>query len=576
MAVISPSTFDPLRRYVSVRLAQGVPLVDADWNEKEDIRRFELRAFLKWFVGDGVPHGNDGFRIVATGATDGFTITAGGGGGALDAGRLLVDGIEVFITSNLGFTAQRLHSSQPGAAALAAAWSVPVVAPLPAPPAAGTTRTLTAYLDVWERLVTPAEDPNLIHAGLGTESCSRLRYEWVVRVRQGTTVPASGDPDLLPGHSYCALARIQQDSTGAITAAAISDLRRRGVVVPSRLDFQQLLTDTFGSGYSLDGTGVAQLAFSLRDVLNAILRERPAGVGPLTVLSGGPFNTPAAVIDNTGVPWLFWVRVAGANRFLAFSRRIAGTWTPAQDAFQITSVLSVTSVAAAAQPDGSLRVFYSGQAGNSQIFSRRFAGTWGAEEVVQDTDENIRLTAAVDDTGTIIVGWQSTAGAVTTAQTRRYPVGAPPAAVQSAGVMDRPGDLALIIDPSGAPQLIYVQQPNPIAPDWPIFSKRWIGGAWEPNFTATGITVPVQTFVELVATYTADGSLWTFYTTQGSGSFSRLLAKRLIVGVTEVRELIPPNTTPRLPTLVVDAQGNVQLFYQNGANLQQVGFMQGI
>jgi hypothetical protein len=450
------------------------------------------------------------------------------------------------------------------------------VAPLPAPPPAGTTRTLTAYLDVWERLVTATEDPSLVHPGVGTESCARLRYEWVVRVRQGATTPAGGDADFLPGHSYSALCRIQQDSTGALTAAAIVDVRRRGVAVTSQLDFQQLLADTFGSGYSLDRTGLAKLPFSLREVLNAILRERPASVGPLPVLSGGPFNMPAAVIDSTGIPWLFWVRVAGANRFLSFSRRVAGVWMPPQDAFQITGVLSVTSVAAAAQPDGSLRVFYSGQAGNSQIFSRRFAGTWGAEEVVQNADENSRLTVAVDGTGTIIVGWQNTASAGTTAQTRRYPVGAPPGAIQPAGAMDRPGDLAITLDPSGAPQLIYVQQPNPIVPEWPIFSKRWVGGTWEPNFTATGITMPVQSFVELAAAYTADSTLWVVYTTQGSAAFSRLLAKRLIVGVTEVRELIPQNTTPRFPTLVVDAQGNMQLFFQNGTNLQQVGFVQRI
>ena len=64
MANISRETFNKMKHYVSVRLQQGVPLVDADWNEMEDIRRFELQAFLKWFVGDGVPVGNDGFRIV--------------------------------------------------------------------------------------------------------------------------------------------------------------------------------------------------------------------------------------------------------------------------------------------------------------------------------------------------------------------------------------------------------------------------------------------------------------------------------------------------------------------------------
>jgi hypothetical protein len=64
MGNFSRNTFDKLKHFVGVRLQQGVPLVDADWNELEDIRKYELQAFLKWFVGDGVPEDNDGFRIV--------------------------------------------------------------------------------------------------------------------------------------------------------------------------------------------------------------------------------------------------------------------------------------------------------------------------------------------------------------------------------------------------------------------------------------------------------------------------------------------------------------------------------
>lgn len=59
----SRNTFDKLKHYVGVRLQQGVPIVDADWNELEDIRKYELETFLKWFVGNGIPLGNDGFKI---------------------------------------------------------------------------------------------------------------------------------------------------------------------------------------------------------------------------------------------------------------------------------------------------------------------------------------------------------------------------------------------------------------------------------------------------------------------------------------------------------------------------------
>ena len=80
MAVITKDTFKPLLRYVGVRLQQGVPIVDADWNEMEDVRKFELRAYLKWFVGNGIPEGNDGFRLTALGASNDFTVAPKSGG----------------------------------------------------------------------------------------------------------------------------------------------------------------------------------------------------------------------------------------------------------------------------------------------------------------------------------------------------------------------------------------------------------------------------------------------------------------------------------------------------------------
>src|SRR3954471_22279638 len=103
MATISKDKFDALKRYVGVRLQQGVPIVDADWNELEDARRFELRAYLKWYVGDGVPEGTDGFRLAGAGASNDLAITAGAPTGTpannvekglRNVGRCLVDGLD--------------------------------------------------------------------------------------------------------------------------------------------------------------------------------------------------------------------------------------------------------------------------------------------------------------------------------------------------------------------------------------------------------------------------------------------------------------------------------------------------
>jgi len=78
-------TFDPAKRYVGIRLQQGVPLLDRDWNELEDIRRYEELMLRKWYIGNGTP--DDGFRISAVDPTaNDFKISAG---------RCLVDGFEV-------------------------------------------------------------------------------------------------------------------------------------------------------------------------------------------------------------------------------------------------------------------------------------------------------------------------------------------------------------------------------------------------------------------------------------------------------------------------------------------------
>jgi Family of unknown function (DUF6519)/IPT/TIG domain len=235
MAVISDNTFDPLRGYTGVRLQQGVPIADADWNELEDARKFELRSFLRWFVGDGLPAANDGFRIAATQppGDDDFRILSGIGAATPDglttAGRCLAGGLEAIITADLDFKAQTLHQDQPGADEVAAGLGVSVIARLSAPTA---DEEVIAYLDVWERLVTPTDDPTLVLSALGTETCARMKRGWVVRVRHAGT-----DPPALPGHGYLDLGRIRRHSGIAVVAPGdITDVRPAGMTVAVLLD----------------------------------------------------------------------------------------------------------------------------------------------------------------------------------------------------------------------------------------------------------------------------------------------------------------------------------------------------
>jgi hypothetical protein len=270
MAVISDDTFDPLRRYVAVRLQQGVPIVDADWNELDDIRKFELRAFLKWFVGDGIPEGSDGFRVEGTGEANDFIVRAGVSGppdALRNVGRCLVDGQDVIILADLNFRAQPLHVSH-GADAdtLAHAWGVQTIADIPT-----DTTPVVVYLDVWERLITPADDSTLVHPGLGIESCARLRREFVIRVGPGTSAPASGVPR---GHSYYALATIaRRAGDPTINAADVTDLREKQLLVPP----STLITDLFGTTPANYRRGQGRPVISLREAINALLRDELPG-----------------------------------------------------------------------------------------------------------------------------------------------------------------------------------------------------------------------------------------------------------------------------------------------------------
>ncbi|MBO0869181.1 MAG: hypothetical protein J2P15_11490 [Micromonosporaceae bacterium] len=394
MGIISPSTFDPLLAYVNVRLQQGVPLLDADLNETDDIRKFELRAFLKWYVGDGVPEGGDGFRIVG-GLSNDFTIAAGapvapGGTGAVDiglryAGRCIVDGLDVLIQQDTAFTAQPLHQDQPAAAALATLLGVPVIARLSTP---GADTQVLAYLDVWERLVTPDEQPALVHAGLGVETCARIRREWVVRTRTGTAVPQSGDSDFLAGHAYLPLAQLRRRAgVGAITTDDVRDLRQQRLLLPPA----HLLADTLAvSDAAAYRRGENRPAVSLREAVNALLAGQLPSTPDLAVspAPGVDLARHAYVLDASGGVCAFWQspRVANLNQIIGARFDPARPPATLPLATPVTSGTVHLSPTAVALPNGDVVVAYQtglNGAADADIVLRRapYAGLPAAAEV---------------------------------------------------------------------------------------------------------------------------------------------------------------------------------------------------
>ncbi|MEU0793480.1 DUF6519 domain-containing protein [Amycolatopsis sp. NPDC005961] len=503
MGDFSRSTFDRVKHYVGVRLQQGVPLVDADWNELEDIRRFEVQAFLKWFVGDGVPAGNDGFRIAAAagggvatirltstasaptastvsvdlahstaaaalgfttanrqatrglaparligdaaepfaltagmtlsiaadgaaaetvtfaagsfsaaqvaaainasatrvtasaGAGDDFVIT-GGDGTPERAGRCLAEGRDAVQEGRSAYGSQPLYANS----ALAAAWGVPVVAPLSAP--SSGTRSDLVYLDVWDREVTSAEDGSLVDPFVGVETSVRLKREWAVRVRTGaTTVPASGDGDFTAGHSYLPLAQLtRQAATPAILPPALTDLRPRSLqLAPSTL-----AEDMLGGTAADYRQGRNRPKVNLRDTINALLTgQLPASQDiPVSPAAGLDVLTKASVVDANGGLVAVWqsARTAGTNQILA------ARLDPAHPELGFTTAPAITSggahlePAAVALPNGDVLVAYQtggfDQTGTDVMMKRGPLATIGSasEQPVANTANPVADQAA--------------------------------------------------------------------------------------------------------------------------------------------------------------------------------------
>ena len=209
MGDFSRNTFDPNKNYVGVRLQQGVPLLDADWNELDDVIRNEIYSGLDHAFPDGIESGTNDLRISPTSPAPTNDLMMAGG-------TMLVSGRPLRVPTTI------LYSAQPWANPTRAAQDGVTVIPPLTPPSAN--RTDIVYLDVWEREVRGTEDTNLINPAIGVETCVRLKRESAFRVAEGTqTLPATP-----AGHSFVPLALLNRlAGQGNITVQQIEDGRPR-------------------------------------------------------------------------------------------------------------------------------------------------------------------------------------------------------------------------------------------------------------------------------------------------------------------------------------------------------------
>jgi hypothetical protein len=168
--------------------------------------------------------------------------------------------VNVIITADLEFSQQPLFVDRPGAEALAERLGVPTVS---MPTEAGL---VAVYLDVWETLVTADDDTGLLHTGLGVETCSRMRRQWVVRARLVRLHPTE---DFQPGHSHSLLAVVNHRSNEVIRPPDVEDRRHRRLQLPPAT----LVKDVMG-------TSGQRGCFELRARLGRGCRRGPSPARP--------------------------------------------------------------------------------------------------------------------------------------------------------------------------------------------------------------------------------------------------------------------------------------------------------
>lgn len=178
-ADISRRTFDARKSYTGVRMQQGRIQVDADWNEQLDIQHYRQRLARTDTIGaTGVPRGGlddeepGGFRVSIIGEGKQLVLTPG---------RIYVDGIlcELDPDDEARQTADPLGLNQGGADAV-------------------EPGAYLVYLDVWERAISAAEDPEIVDPALLVgDTTVRSKVEWQVRAEPVVEEPseeASNDP----------------------------------------------------------------------------------------------------------------------------------------------------------------------------------------------------------------------------------------------------------------------------------------------------------------------------------------------------------------------------------------------
>lgn len=266
--------YSEAKRYLAVLMQQGVPVVDADWNDYQEAFITFMRRFLQFSVGDGSP--NDGFKIEESGTSNVNNFTIKGGDGSNEgAGRIFAGGFPGMLVSDVDYVSTSIdihpivvsrtdtvltdtaanydvdelvgRDLVPDITIPAStftilsntATTITVAGGLnlatsarkhyrinPSTPSGGG-RNDEVYVDMWLDEISSDDDSNLIHAFVvPTEAARRLLLRQVIKIKEGGTTPADfidSDGNQHITLKLATLARLNGDNT--VTTAMITDDR---------------------------------------------------------------------------------------------------------------------------------------------------------------------------------------------------------------------------------------------------------------------------------------------------------------------------------------------------------------
>lgn len=268
---ISGDNFNALRNYMKVSLQQGVPILDSDWNELQDIIRMALIKQNIATLGNcrlapGSSGNSPGFVLSADGSDNNFQISAGlacvegvivpskhdeveptsdiwydsednylmdgtvtaiGSGTITDENtvyELFMDlvGCRLYMTSGVESGNSFPITSRDdattlgfsgGIGSIASGDTYKILPPVLTTPSA--SRTDVVYIQAWFDDINAEEDTDLLNAALGLEPSHRSKIRSVVRVAEGGSTPTTPSPYSF-GVRYMEIGTIERVASAAI------------------------------------------------------------------------------------------------------------------------------------------------------------------------------------------------------------------------------------------------------------------------------------------------------------------------------------------------------------------------